>query len=173
MLNNLFFTGMPGSGKTYIAGRLAGLLGMPFLDLDAYIEQKTGSSIPELFQEGEAHFRRLEQIHLREILHEETGPYCLATGGGTVCYADNLQQIKACGVLVYVQAELRTLISRNLEAQGIRPLLNTGNRGEMEARLAELLRQREPFYRQSQLYYRPESESLRTFAERLQHYPNT
>lgn len=168
--NNLIFTGMPGSGKTYTARRLAALLDLPFLDLDAYIEQKTGAGIPALFTKGEAYFRPIEQACLSEILVRDEAGYCLATGGGTICYGNNLQLIKTRGILVYLKADLETLLNRNMQARGSRPLLTATSRTEMEAKLSELLRQREHFYLQSDLYYQPESESIRTFARRLQHF---
>ena len=50
-----------GAGKTEAGRRLAVLLGLPFVDLDAQVEQRAGASIAELFRaEGEARFRALE-----------------------------------------------------------------------------------------------------------------
>ena len=50
-----------GSGKTTVGRRLAAALDMQFVDMDLYIEKKTGMTVKEIFAEyGELHFRALE-----------------------------------------------------------------------------------------------------------------
>ena len=65
----IFLYGPPGSGKSELGRRLAAALDLPFYDLDALIEARTGRTIPELFsQEGEAGFRRRESEALQSLL---------------------------------------------------------------------------------------------------------
>jgi shikimate kinase len=81
-LRRLVLTGFMGAGKSTIGRVLASRLGWTFLDLDAHLEQRTGATIPQLFERhGEAPFRRLESIALASALgHSNT---VLALGGGT------------------------------------------------------------------------------------------
>ena len=54
--------GYRGTGKTAIGTMLARRLGVPFLDTDALIEQKSGRTIPDIFKnDGEERFRALER----------------------------------------------------------------------------------------------------------------
>ena len=51
----VYLVGMPGSGKSTVGREVAGRLGVPFVDLDAEIERRHGSTVPEIFAvEGEA-----------------------------------------------------------------------------------------------------------------------
>ena len=64
MLNadNVFLVGPMGSGKSAVGRRLAGRLGLSFVDSDAEIEALTGVDIPYIFErEGEAGFRARER----------------------------------------------------------------------------------------------------------------
>ena len=62
-------TGFMGCGKSSVGRELAALLSCSFIDLDAYIEKKTGMSIPEIFSEkGEQGFRLAEKDALKEVL---------------------------------------------------------------------------------------------------------
>jgi shikimate kinase len=81
-LKRLVLTGFMGAGKSTIGRLLADRLRWNFLDLDAHLEARTGSTIPQLFAEqGEARFRRLESTALASALaHTNT---VLALGGGT------------------------------------------------------------------------------------------
>lgn len=81
-LRRLVLTGFMGAGKSTIGRALAERLGWTFLDLDTHLEQRTGATIPQLFERhGEAHFRRLESTALASALgHSNT---VLALGGGT------------------------------------------------------------------------------------------
>ena len=62
MSRNLILCGFMGSGKTTVGRRLAKILERPFLDIDAYIEEKQGMTITDIFaQQGEEAFRRMER----------------------------------------------------------------------------------------------------------------
>ena len=59
---NLVFLGMMGSGKTSIGSLISKKLGLPFIDVDSLIVEKTGMSISEIFDnKGENYFRNLEE----------------------------------------------------------------------------------------------------------------
>ena len=58
----IFLTGYMGSGKSTIGRKLAALMGMNFIDLDKYIEERNFKSVPAIFaQEGEQAFREKER----------------------------------------------------------------------------------------------------------------
>lgn len=81
-LRRLVLTGFMGAGKSTIGRMLAARLGWTFLDLDTHLEQRTGATIPQLFERhGEAHFRRLESTALASALGRSNT--VLALGGGT------------------------------------------------------------------------------------------
>lgn len=79
----IVLVGFMGAGKTTVGREVASRLGLPFVDADAVIEARAGTSIPELFErEGEAAFRRLEGAVTRELLG---GPdRVVALGGGAL-----------------------------------------------------------------------------------------
>jgi len=71
--------GGSGAGKTALAECLAQRTGMRALDLDHRISQRTGKSIPEIFDRGEDAFRQIESECLPECLEATC---ILALGGG-------------------------------------------------------------------------------------------
>lgn len=80
-LRRLVLTGFMGAGKTTVGRLLAARLNWDFLDLDAYIESRTGLTIPSIFSaHGEAHFRQLESTALASALGRNH--LVLALGGG-------------------------------------------------------------------------------------------
>ena len=84
---NIVLSGFMGSGKSTIGRRLAAALGMKFVDMDRYIEEKTGLKVREIFDRfGEAHFRALETETVRAL--SARADYVVATGGGTVYFLD-------------------------------------------------------------------------------------
>jgi shikimate kinase len=80
-LRRLVLTGFMGAGKTTVGRLLAARLNWEFLDLDAYIESRSGLSVPSIFAiHGEAHFRQLESTALASALGRNR--LVLALGGG-------------------------------------------------------------------------------------------
>lgn len=140
---NIFLIGPMGAGKTTIGRHLATLVHKRFLDADHEIEKRTGVSIPVIFEiEGEVGFRRRESMVISELTQEQD--IVLATGGGVVLLEENRQALKQRGTVVYLHADLETLVERTRRDRN-RPLLQTE---DPRAKIIELLRQREPIYRQ-------------------------
>jgi len=80
-LRRLVLTGFMGAGKTTVGRLLAERLDWEFLDLDAYVESRTGLTIPSIFStHGEARFRQLESTALASALGRNR--LVLALGGG-------------------------------------------------------------------------------------------
>ena len=46
----IYLIGMPGSGKSSLGRRAARETGLPFTDLDSWIEERAGITIPEIFE---------------------------------------------------------------------------------------------------------------------------
>lgn len=82
-------TGFMGVGKTSVARHLANALSVKRLDLDQFIENRTGRKIPEIIDtDGEAAYRALETKHLLLALtYEDTT--ILSLGGGVWTIAEN------------------------------------------------------------------------------------
>src|SRR5690606_39315060 len=58
-MQKIILVGYMGSGKTTIGKNLSLLTGLPFVDLDTYIEEKENLSIQEIFKtKGEIYFRK-------------------------------------------------------------------------------------------------------------------
>ena len=92
--------GFMGSGKTSLGKQLADRLGRPFLDLDAAIEERSGTTIAALFAErGEQEFRRIEEHAVRVALAAPE-PSVVALGGGAVTSAATRAALAAQFVLL-------------------------------------------------------------------------
>jgi shikimate kinase len=116
----IFLIGMMGCGKSTLGALLAQQFDLPFLDIDAAIEQREGRSISQLFgEQGEGHFRQLEQQVLDEL---PGGPQIVACGGGLPFFEDNLWRMKQKGLVVYLEVPSGVLYARIQDALD-RPLL--------------------------------------------------
>ena len=134
----LVLTGAPGSGKTSVGARLAALLGCPFLDVDAQIEQDQQRSIPDIFaQAGEVGFRQLEEATTLHALEQEA---VVALGGGAVT-SPTLRRALRPHKVVWLQADIPTALAR-VGTDTSRPLLADDPAGH----LARLMAERTPLY---------------------------
>jgi len=104
-MENIILIGMPGSGKTTVGAILAERTGKTFVDADAFLVEKAGRSIPEIFSDAqEAGFRALETEVLAE-LGKESG-LVIATGGGCVTQQRNYPLLHQNGRLFWLQRDL-------------------------------------------------------------------
>lgn len=142
---NIVLSGFMGSGKTTVGRRLAAALDMQFVDMDLYIEAKTGMTVKEIFAEyGEPHFRALETETVKELAQSKH--FVIATGGGTLMQPQNVEGFHAGGgVIYYLDVPLAALQER-LKNDKRRPLLQTPDR---RAVIERLLNERRPKYLQS------------------------
>lgn len=140
---NLFLIGPMGAGKSSIGRRLAEHFGMPCVDLDAAVEERTGASVATIFEiEGEAGFRRRESDLLAEISAQDS--IVLATGGGAVLAPGNRVLLRERGFVLWLETDIEQQLQR-LVRDRKRPLLDTPDRRE---RLEQLARMRDPVYRE-------------------------
>jgi len=144
-MNNIVIVGFSGAGKSTVGKRLAERLGMDFVDLDLYIEEKYHTAVPLLFQRyGEAAFRTLEYAALREVISNDN--IVLATGGGTPCHNDAMDIINAHAKSIYIKLTEEQIVGRLMHSKKKRPLTNRLNEDELRKYVHERLREREPYY---------------------------
>lgn len=140
--SNIFLVGMMGAGKTTVGRALASRMKREFVDTDRVLVDRTGVPVATVFEiEGEEGFRRRESDVLEEVCAEDGR--VVATGGGIVLAEENRRLMREHGTVIYLRARLESLWERTRHDSS-RPLLATPN---PKARLAELLKQREPLYR--------------------------
>ena len=134
--------GFMGTGKTAVGRRLAGALGVPFVDTDTLIEEKTATSIPELFRtRGETGFRVVEKEIIRGLADGERR--VIATGGGAVLDRENFAVLQTLGPVIHLSAPASTILARTKGDAGVRPLLAGSDPLE---RIRSLQRERAPVY---------------------------
>jgi shikimate kinase len=123
----IILVGFMGAGKTTVGQLLAGELGLPFIDIDAVIEERSGQPIRQIFAEkGEPAFRALEHETVAGLLG---GPDAvLALGGGAVEHPDTRALLR-CADVVYLHVGYSAALLRVGRDDG-RPMLR---RPDLEA----------------------------------------
>lgn len=82
-----------GCGKSTVGRNLARKTGKRFVDMDAYIEKKTGKTISEIFtDQGEDGFRDIEHEVCLELADKSN--LIIATGGGALTFERNVRVFK-------------------------------------------------------------------------------
>ncbi len=143
--------GMPAAGKTTLGKRLAHKLGYPFLDLDQFIIEREGRSIPEIFaQDGEGYFREKETEMLRTALVPER--IVLATGGGVPCFFDNIEFINAHSLSIWIDVPVPVLVER-IGRNSNRPLYQLSPEA-LEQKIKKTYQERILFYQKAKLVLR-------------------
>ncbi|SDU62891.1 shikimate kinase AroL [Desulfobacula phenolica] len=141
----IFLTGYRCTGKTTIGKLLADQLEFDFMDTDRFIEQQTGSSILKIVQtHGWEKFRQIEKKTLLKTKNIKNT--VVATGGGIIMDTENREFIKANGVCIWLDADIKTILlrlNRDDKTCDSRPALTTD---DLLKETDELIRQRKPFY---------------------------
>ena len=141
----IILIGYMGAGKTTVGKSLAKELGVPFYDLDWYIESRMRKTVAQIFAEkGEEGFRKIEYNMLHEIAEFED--VIVSCGGGTPCFFDNIDYMNQQGPVIYLKAEPEVLYKHLVMSKNDRPLLRGKSPEQLITFIREQLEKREPFY---------------------------
>ena len=147
-MKRIILIGYMGSGKTTVGKALAKELGLPFYDLDWYIENRMRRKVSQIFAErGEEGFRQIERNMLHEVAEFED--VVVSCGGGTPCFFDNMDYLNGQAQVVWLKATPEVLQKHLLMGKGDRPLLKGKSPDELLAFIREQLEWREPYYRKA------------------------
>ena len=144
-MKRIIIIGYMGSGKTTVGHALSQELGLPFYDLDWYIETRMHRTVKQIFDEkGEEGFRKIEHNLLHEVAEFEG--VIISCGGGTPCFFDNIDYINRQGETVYLKCTTDVLYKHLKMGKTVRPLLLNKTPDEVKTFIEAQLKQREPFY---------------------------
>lgn len=160
-----------GAGKTFVGKQLSTATGLPFVDLDDWIEEAAQQSISAIFEEkGEEYFRRLEQSCLHRSAEYQN--LILSCGGGTPCFFDNMEWIKKQGFSIYLQVPPTIIAYRLAPEMAHRPVLKGLTPGNLEIFIQRKLAEREAYYLMADVIYKVKANDDPVAMELLKHLPD-
>ncbi len=131
-----------GCGKSTVGRNIARKTGKKFLDMDLYIEQKTGMTVSEIFEKyGESGFRDMEHEACVEL--SKMKDLIIASGGGAFTFERNVEVFKGKDTIVLLDVPLG-VIKYRLRNDKTRPLLQ---RSDKDKAMQELYEKRLPLYK--------------------------
>ncbi len=159
----IFLIGFMGSGKSHEGRLLSQQTGLPFIDLDEWIQEKEGRSITEIFNtDGEGYFRNIEATQLQlacasfsEDISIHVGNNrmkgIIATGGGTPCFHGNMDWMNDHGITIWLNLPIAVLAERLKGEKAKRPLIAEIKEEELIGFIAKKIEGRKPFYSKANL----------------------
>lgn len=153
----IFLVGMPASGKSTLAKKIAEKYHFAFIDLDSFIEEKYQQTIPEIFTEGgETLFRKLESEALKELIFIEN--MVVSTGGGTPCFYNNMDFITEKGITIFLDTPISIIVERICQNTSLRPMFQGKTHDIIQKQIEELYQQRKGFYQKAHYQITNESD---------------
>ena len=151
----IFLIGYMGCGKSTMGRAVSQLTGVPFIDLDNYIEGRYHMSVKEIFaKHGEEGFRDIERRMLQEVADFED--VIVACGGGTPCFFDNMEYMNAHGTTVFLNTPIPRLHSRLMRGRHKRPLIANKSEEELLEFIKKALADRWEHYAKAQIEFSSE-----------------
>ena len=107
---NIILIGMPGVGKTCMGKSLASKLKYKHVDTDRIIEIHMNKKLHKIMDEyGLDGFKKIENEVLCSVDLDNT---VISTGGSAVYHEEGMKHLKEIGTVVYLYAELKTILHR-------------------------------------------------------------
>ena len=137
---NIVLIGFMGAGKSSLASYLAEQFNMRTVETDREIVEREGIGIPEIFEQyGEVYFRDRESEVIRDLGSDSQT--VISAGGGAVLRDENVENMKANGIIVLLTATPKAILDR-VKSSTERPLLNGKMNEDYIAALMEKRRAR-------------------------------
>src|SRR5216683_4509040 len=152
-MQQIFLTGLPGSGKSTVGRQVAELLRWDFIDTDTLLSERCGMPVGQVLVEyGEQRFRQMESEALISATDDKR--VVIATGGGVIISEANRAFMREHGLTVYLETSVETAWQRVQEQihqsgnDAVRPLVGESNG---QQRLQDLYEVRKQWYEQAAL----------------------
>ncbi len=156
--------GLRGAGKSTLGRRLAAHRGVPFFELDREVEREYGATIGEILQlHGQPGYRRFERDSLQAVLSKNPAAV-IETGGGLAADAETLPLLLEGSLVVWVRASPEEHMQRVIDQGDLRPMARSR---EAMRELKDILKAREPFYRQAQVHLNTSGRTVEQSFEEL------
>lgn len=124
----IYLCGFMGCGKSTSGKLLAAKTGLRFTDLDDYIQEKEGMSIPEIFsQKGEPYFRAAEAEAVKELSAENS---VIACGGGTILNENSAKIARENGTVIFLDIPFEVCYDR-IKDDTNRPLVANNTKEQL------------------------------------------
>jgi XRE family aerobic/anaerobic benzoate catabolism transcriptional regulator len=162
--------GLRGAGKSTLGARLAGALGVPFIELDREVEREAGAKLGEVFSMyGQEAFRRFERRALERVLRTHEAAV-IAAGGGLVTDPDTYRLLLDNCHTVWLKAKAEEHMNRVVAQGDMRPfagkMQGQGRPAALEE-IRQLLADRDRLYSRADRTIETTGRSLRSSFEEL------
>jgi XRE family aerobic/anaerobic benzoate catabolism transcriptional regulator len=139
----VILVGMRGAGKSTVGPILAERLSVPFIEMDARIQESSGLPVDQIFElHGERYYRRLERETLARIL-AHGAPALVAAAGGVINEPTTWDVLRREARVVWLKARAEDHWNRVVAQGDRRPMADNP---DAMAELRAMLAAREPSY---------------------------
>ncbi len=160
-----------GVGKSTIGRLIAKKLEYNFVDIDILFEEKYKISIEKFFNKyGEKLFREFENKLLFSTFDLENT--VIATGGGTPCHFNAIDDINRNGLSVYLKMPVAYIVNRLENAIKPRPLVRDKSHIELYEEVERLLKERIPIYKRATIVFNAANFDVIELSDKIRDYRN-
>jgi len=168
-MQQIFLTGLSGSGKSSVGRQVSELLRWDFIDTDTLLSERYGMTVGQILTEfGEQRFRQMESEAL--IMAADYERVVVATGGGAVISEANRSFMRENGLTFYLETSVEIAwqrVQKQIHQSGKsaeRPLV-VGTDGQQ--RLQTLFLARKQWYEEAAVCINTSEDSLDIISKRV------
>lgn len=157
-------TGLRGAGKSTVGPLLAARLSVPFVEMDALVEEAAGLPLDQIFElHGERYYRRLERETVQSILADGRASV-VAAAGGVVNEPSTWKALLDRATVVWLRARPEDHWRRVVAQGDRRPM---ADHPDAMAELRAMLQSRESRYAQSHVIVDTAGRTPRAVAQQI------